>query len=129
MNNNRPSNDELAKEAHRWDNREMTPAGWEDSPEAIPRIVESAAVGFQLPREMLLILKEFARRENIGHELLIKRWLDERIRLERDNSREERARIQRAQHPIIKLESPTFISKAAAFDARQVNDLPESGIQ
>jgi hypothetical protein len=33
---------------------------------------------------MLTILKAFARREGIGYQVLMKRWLDERISEERD---------------------------------------------
>ncbi|MBI2378911.1 MAG: hypothetical protein HYV07_33255 [Deltaproteobacteria bacterium] len=31
---------------------------------------------------MLLVLKKFARREGVGYQVLMKRWLDDRIRAE-----------------------------------------------
>ncbi len=36
--------------------------------------------------------KEFARREGIGYQVLMKRWLDERIRTERDRRRKRAAK-------------------------------------
>jgi hypothetical protein len=74
--------EELAKEAKLWDEGTLTPAGWEDAPEAVPRSQESVAISIQFPRQMVHILQEFARREGIGYQVLLKRWLDDRIRLE-----------------------------------------------
>ena len=38
---------------------------------------------------MVTILKEFARRQGIGYKALMKKWLDDRIREERDKLREK----------------------------------------
>src|SRR5260370_31310438 len=73
---------ELAAEAKAWDERKRTPAGWQDAPEAVPRVAESMAISIRLPRKMLAILKEFADRAGIGYQVLMKNWLDERIRKE-----------------------------------------------
>jgi hypothetical protein len=129
MTEKRMTNEELAKEARRWDNREVTPAGWEDAPEAVPRAKESMQINIRLPRKMVEILKEFARRSGTGYQVLMKRWLDERIRQERERFRQEQERLrrERAQRPpTFKLDSPTFFSQAAAFDASGVRDLPAS---
>src|SRR5438477_695540 len=115
MTEKRMSNEELAEEARRWDAREITPAGWEDAPDAVPRAKESMQINIRLPRQMVEILKEFARRSGIGYQVLMKRWLDERIREERERLRREQERLRRereraARPQIIKLSSPTFFS-------------------
>ena len=76
--------EELAREAADWDRRRVTPANWQDAPEAIPRFGVSKAISIRVPTQMLSILKAFARREGIGYQVLMKRWLDERISEERD---------------------------------------------
>jgi predicted DNA binding CopG/RHH family protein len=127
MSEKRMTNEELAEEARRWDNREITPAGWEDAPEAVPRAKESMQINIRLPRQMVEILKEFARRSGIGYQVLMKRWLDERIRQERERFRQEQERLRREREraqrpPTIKLVSPTILSLAAAFDASSVRN-------
>jgi hypothetical protein len=128
MTEKRMSDEELAEEARRWDERKVTPAGWEDAPEAVPRAKESVAISIRLPRPMVEILKEFARRSGIGYQVLMKRWLDERIRQERERFRQEQERLRREREraqrpPTIKLDSPTFYSQAAVFDASLVSNL------
>src|SRR5262245_8616523 len=128
MTEKRMTDEELAEEARRWDQREVTPAGWEDAPEAVPRSKESVPISIRLPRQMVEILKEFARRAGIGYQVLMKRWLDERIREERERFRHEQERLRREREraqrpPIIKLDSPTFFSQAAVFDANLVSNL------
>lgn len=90
MSKKRATDAELAEEARRWDSRELTPKGWDDAPDAVPRARESVAISLRVPAPMLEILKEFARREGIGYQVLMKRWLDERIRSERDRTRKRR---------------------------------------
>jgi hypothetical protein len=129
MTEKRATDEQLAEEARRWDSREITPAGWVEAPDAVPHARESTQINIRLPRQMVEILKEFARRSDIGYQVLIKRWLNERIRQERDRIREEQERLRRQQEraqrpPTIKLSSPTILSEAAAFDASQVSDLP-----
>jgi predicted DNA binding CopG/RHH family protein len=127
MTERRINEEELAEEARRWDERRVSPVDWEDAPNAVPRAKESVAVSIRLPRQMVEILREFARRTGIGYQVLMKRWLDERIRQERERFREEQERIRRelAQYPpTFRLFSPTFVSQAAAFDASGVSDLP-----
>src|SRR6266446_5674320 len=128
MTEERMTNEELAEEARRWDHREVTPAGWEDAPEAVPRAKESVSINIRLPRQMVEILKEFARRSGIGYQVLMKRWLDERIRQERERLRQEQERLRREREraqrpPTIKLALPTIFFQAAAFDASAVSDL------
>jgi predicted DNA binding CopG/RHH family protein len=128
MTEKRMTDEELTEEARRWDARELTPAGWEDAPDAVPRAKESTQINIRLPRQMVEILKEFARRLGIGYQVLMKRWLDERIRqererlrLEQERLRRERERAQRAH--IIPLVSPAFYSQPATFDASGVKDV------
>lgn len=42
----------------------------------------SELVSINLPVAMIHLLKELARRENIDYQILIKRWLDDRLRQE-----------------------------------------------
>ena len=80
MSQKRLTDEELAHEAQRWDKREDSPTNWEDAAEAVPRTSESVAISIRLPKQLLALLREFARRKGIGYQVLIKRWLDERIR-------------------------------------------------
>lgn len=92
-------------------------------------------INIGLPRQMVEILKEFARRFGIGYQVLIKRWLDERIGHERERLRQEkqerlRRESERAQQSLtIKLPSPTFVSHAASFDASSVSILPPAELR
>ena len=81
--------EELEREVQRWDEDAMPHIGWENAPERIPNIAKSTAISLRVPTDMLTILKEFARRERIGYQVLMKRWLDDRIREERDKLREK----------------------------------------
>jgi hypothetical protein len=65
---------------------------------------------------LVAILKELARRAGIGYQVLIKRWLDERVRDEHERLREEMAR----RIITIRLDSPVFISYVAGFDGRTI---------
>jgi predicted DNA binding CopG/RHH family protein len=138
MTEKRMTDEELADEARRWDRREVTPAGWEDAPDAVPRAKQSMQINIRLPCQMVAVLKEFARRSGIGYQVLMKRWLDERIRQERERFRREQERTRREREraqrpPTITLASPIFFSQAAAFDASGVSDVgtapPAEGAQ
>jgi hypothetical protein len=129
MSNARMSAEEMAEEARRWAEDVPPPGSLVDAPDAVPRAKESVQISIRLPCQMVAILKEFARRSGIGYQVLMKRWLDERIRQERKRLRREQERLrcarEREQCPsTIKLLSPTVISEAAAFDASLVSDLP-----
>jgi len=115
MTKKRLTDEELAREAKSWDDREISPANWEDAPEAVPRARESVAISIRLPRPMVEILKEFARRSGVGYQVLLKKWLDERIQQEQGRRRET-----------IQLVSPTIVREAAAFTAGQESKLTES---
>ncbi|MCI0380770.1 MAG: BrnA antitoxin family protein [Gemmataceae bacterium] len=82
MREKRLTDEELAREAQLWDNREATPADWDDAPDSVPRVAESEALSIRLPKKQLALLEEFARRQGISFQILIKRWLDDRIRAE-----------------------------------------------
>lgn len=88
MSDPRATDAELADEARRWDARDLTPAGWTDTPDAVPRADESVAVSLRLPRQMVDLLTEFARRQGVGYQVLVKRWLDDRIRHEHEERRQ-----------------------------------------
>ena len=48
---NKPaSNDALAEEARLWDSGALSPAGWRDAPDAIPRNADSATVSARISR-------------------------------------------------------------------------------
>jgi predicted DNA binding CopG/RHH family protein len=121
------SNEELAEEAQRWDSRELTPAGWEDAPDAVPNAKASESISLRLPKAMLEILKKFAKREGIGYQVLMKRWLDDRIRKERERLRKpELVECPRGEVEVafLRIVAPLMISQAASFDARSVPRLP-----
>lgn len=80
----RTPHDQLAEEAAAWDRREIDPREWEDAPEAVPRHAESRAISIRLPVAMVDLLRGFAEREGVGYQVLIKHWLDDRLREERD---------------------------------------------
>jgi len=96
MNDPPMSTEEMAEEARRWAESEMPNVGMEDSPDAVPRARESTQINIRLPCKMVDILKEFANREGIGYQALMKRWLDERIRQERDRLRYEQEAKERS---------------------------------
>ncbi len=75
---------QLAIEAQEWDSGKRHPRDWEDVLPTTPHIPSSTLISLRVPATMLLILKEFARREGIGYQVLMKRWLDDRIKEERD---------------------------------------------
>lgn len=88
MSERRATEAELADEARRWDARELTPAGWADAPAAVPRADEAVAVSLRLPRRMVDVLTEFARRQGVSYPVLVERWLNDRIRHEHEQRRE-----------------------------------------
>lgn len=76
----RTPHEALAREAREWDERARTPEGFVDAPEAIPNASRSTAISIRIPTQLLELLKTFASREEIGYQVLIKRWLDDRLR-------------------------------------------------
>jgi len=78
------SSRDLEREARDWELRVLTPRDWSDAPEGVPRAGASTTISLRMPGQMLAILKAFAKREGIGYQVLMKRWLDERIQKERD---------------------------------------------
>ena len=103
----RTPHDRLAQEASDWDARRRSPAGFEDATDAIPRAQEAEAISIRMPKALLGVLKAFAERERIGYQVLIKRWLDDRIREERNRLRENHSRsatkerVRAPQFPIV----------------------------
>ena len=75
---------ELEREPKDWELGVLTPKGWENAPEAIPRAKASTTISLRMPNEMMAVLKAFAKRNGIGYQVLLKRWLDDRIQEERD---------------------------------------------
>lgn len=78
------SRNELEREASEWELRMRDPRDWLDAPEAIPRVAPSTPISLRVPTHTLGILKAFARREGVGYQVLLKHWLDDRIREEHD---------------------------------------------
>jgi hypothetical protein len=77
----------LAAEAADWEHGRRTPADFVDDDAAVPRAGETTAISLRLPNMQLALLKKFAQREGIGYQVLLKRWLDDRLRQERDRLR------------------------------------------
>jgi predicted DNA binding CopG/RHH family protein len=78
----RTPDDKLAAEAAAWDERKLTPAGFRDAPEAIPNASRTVAISLRMPAQLLAVLKRCAAREGVGYQVLIKKWLDDRLRSE-----------------------------------------------
>ena len=83
------SSEELEQEVQDWENRIIDPRNWIDTPESVPNIEGSTAISLRVPNQLLSVLKAFAEREGIGYQVLIKQWLDQRIRDERRKLVEE----------------------------------------
>lgn len=86
----RATNEQLAREASEWDRAERVPAEFRDAPEAVPAGGESAAISLRMPKKLLALLRAFAEREGVGYQVLLKRWIDDRLRAERDKLRAAR---------------------------------------
>lgn len=96
----RTPHQELADEASDWDSRRRTPSGFVEDPSAVPRAQEATAISLRMPTALLELLKKFAEREGIGYQVLIKRWLDDRIRTERERIRASRSALRLStKHP------------------------------
>ena len=100
----RTPHDALAKEAADWDARRVTPAQFEDAPDAVARSEEAQAISIRMPKKLLVILKKFAEREGVGYQVLMKKWLDDRVRFERDRMR--KGRLQRRERQ--RTRAPSF---------------------
>lgn len=100
----KPDLESLAREVAQWGPRKRPPGTWEDAPEAIPRVAETQAISIRLPTKLIDLLKAFAHREGVGYQVLIKRWLDDRLR-------EEQRTLQRT----ITIRGTRFLRIAAAF--------------
>lgn len=108
------SSEELEREARDWDLRVLTPRGWKDAPEAIPRVGASTTISLRMPTQMLSVLKAFAKQEGVGYQVLLKRWLDDRIREERDRL---------AMRRVVKLQQPKMVAMAASFEPEKEQDI------
>ena len=87
----RTPHEALAREASDWDARRRTPGEFEVAADAVPRAQEATAIRIRMPNALLAVLKKFSEREGIGYQVLIKRWLDDRIRDERERLRKNRS--------------------------------------
>lgn len=73
------SAEDLAAEVQKWESGAFADGTWSDAPEAVVRQSDSVAVSIRFPKQMLEVLRAFAEREKIGYQVIIKRWLDDRI--------------------------------------------------
>jgi hypothetical protein len=121
MKNDPMTEAEMAEEARRWAEGEMPSEPLVNAPDAVPRAKESVAISLRLPAKMLTVLKEFARRADVGYQVLMKRWLDERIR-------EEREQLRGVRRPIVRV-GPEIQYQAAAFNPHLASRLSESAVK
>ena len=77
---------DLAQEASQWSDGTLTPEGWQDAPEAVPRTGESVILGIQLSNKLFEIIQEFAKRNGVNHQVLINRWLIDRVKVEKSKT-------------------------------------------
>ena len=115
----RTSHADLAAEAAEWDNGRRTPSGFVDADDAAPRAHPATAISLRLPAALLTLLKKFAAREGIGYQVLLKRWLDDRLRIERERMRET-SEDRRATPPA---RAPQFPLRDRAGDATHYQPL------
>jgi predicted DNA binding CopG/RHH family protein len=94
----RTPHDKLAAEAADWDARRITPSGFRDAPEAAPNASRSVAISLRIPAQLLELLKKCAARERIGYQVLIKRWLDDRLRDELAALRSRKGAVSDSGH-------------------------------
>ena len=85
------SAEKLEREARDWQQGVLTPTDRHVAPEAVTRAGASKSISLRVPEQMLTSLKSMARREGVGYQVLLKRWLDDRIREERRRLRDEEA--------------------------------------
>ncbi|HJW75426.1 MAG TPA: hypothetical protein VJ787_07120 [Thermoleophilia bacterium] len=93
----RPTTIDLAKEAARFsaDNDFDRSGGWvKKNPDDDVRGA-AVAISLRLPGRQIQLLKEIARREGIGYQTLMKRWLDDRLRDELTARRSEKPAAKR----------------------------------
>ncbi len=110
----RTSRAKLAEEAAAWSEGRLTPQGWEDAPSAVPRAAASKAISIRLPVPMLQLLRGFAERDGIGYQVLIKRWLDDRLRTER-----RRLRSRSGEGPLMQV-----VGLAPVFPMEDMREAP-----
>ena len=91
-NKTRTPREQLAEEVTRWEEGLLDPKDWDDAPDAVPRAPETKPISMRVPVQMLEILKGLASRKGIGYQVLIKQWLDDRIRQERADLRRRKNR-------------------------------------
>ncbi|MBI4331421.1 MAG: hypothetical protein HY673_09090 [Chloroflexi bacterium] len=99
------SEQELEREAREWDSGARSPRAWIDAPDAVPRAGAATPISLRVPVPMLRILKAFAERQGVGYQVLIKRWLDERIRAEWDRLAANQKLVR--QRPVRVADSPS----------------------
>jgi hypothetical protein len=100
----RTPHEELAREAAEWDARTRTPRGFREAPEAVPQAASSESISLRMPARLLEVIRLFAERERVGYQVLIKRWLDDRIRFEREQLSERRRGRGKSSAPSFPLE-------------------------
>jgi hypothetical protein len=120
MKTDRMTEADMAEEARRWAEGDLPAEPLVDAPDAVPRAKESVAISLRLPVKMVAVLKEFAQRAGIGYQVLMKRWLNERIR-------EERERLGGARRAIVFV-GPEVFYQAAAFDPQLASRLSPSAV-
>jgi len=100
--------DDLAAEVESWESGARQHQAWHDAPEAVVRHAESVSISIRFPQKMLEVLRAFAARERVGYQVLIKRWLDDRIAQERDLlvGQSPRSMSRRAPHAERMVDSP-----------------------
>ena len=86
------SGEQLASEAQLWTKGSLRPDDWADAPDAVPMSGAATPISIRVPAKMLAILKAFAEREGVGYQVLMKRWLDDRIK-------QEQSRLSESEGP------------------------------
>lgn len=116
----------LAEEVARWESGTFPHEGWKVAPEMIPNQEKSEAISVRIPKQLLQILKLIAAKEGIGYQVLIKRWLDDRVRLERDKIKSASTiseGMNQSHPPTVTINNFYFVNPPAAGTV-QATDTP-----
>ena len=97
----RASNDELAREVEQWEAERPPWRGFVEAPDAVPRASASESISIRMPSPLLRVVKAFAKRQGVGYQVLIKQWLDDRVRHERE-------RLAQGESVAARRSAPTF---------------------
>ena len=90
----------LSEEVKQWDSAGFqTKSGFQSQPELVPRVSETTLISIRIPNKLLHLLKAAATEQEIGYQVLMKRWLEDRLRQEFEERKAKRKATQSEAAP------------------------------